>query len=224
MKKKTKQNIVFTLISKFGWLLILLLGKLSFIKTTGRHYWKQLKQENARFIYIIWHGRILLPIYLHRYEGITAMVSLHADGEMIAQTLHRLGYKTVRGSSTRGGKEAFYEMVEILKNGGTGAIMPDGPRGPRHKFKSGAIYLAQLSDAFLLPFTFASKRKIQFNSWDRFNLITPFSRAIAIYGKPIKVPTNLSKKEMVKFRQKIEQIMIHYEHQADEYFKTRKLQ
>jgi len=219
MKKKTKRKIVFILISKFGWLLILMLGKLSSVKLIGRKYWKQLKREHAPFIYLIWHGRILLPIFIHRGEKIAAMVSLHDDGEMIAQTLHRLGYKTVRGSSTRGGKEAFYEMVDLLKKGGTGAIMPDGPRGPRHKLKSGALYLALQTDAYLLPFTFSSKRKIQFSSWDRFNLITPFSKAVAIYGKPIKVPKNLSKKDLVKFRQKVEQIMIQYERQADEYFK-----
>ena len=207
MNKKTKQRIIFTLVSKLGWLLILMLGKLSSVKCVGRHYWKQLKKENACFIYLIWHGRILLPIYLHKNEGIVAMVSLHSDGEMIAQTLHRLGYKTVRGSSTRGGKQAFYDMVEALKNGETGAIMPDGPQGPRHKFKAGAIYIAQQADAYLLPFTFASKKKIQFNSWDKFNLITPFSKAVAIYGKPIKVPQNITAKEMVKFRQDIEQKM-----------------
>lgn len=219
MKKETKQKIIFTIVAKLGWLIILLLGKLCSIKFVGRQYIKQLKRENARFIYTIWHGRILLPIFLHKDEGITAMVSLHSDGEMIAQTLHRLGYDTVRGSSTRGGKKAFYDMVDVLNNGGTGAIIPDGPRGPRHKFKLGAIYLAQQTDAFLLPLTFASKRKIQFNSWDRFNLITPFSKSVAIYGKPIKVPQNLAEEELETFRQKVEQIMIHYEHQADEYFK-----
>jgi len=219
MKKQTKQKITFFLISKFGWLFILLLGKLCSIKLVGRHHWKQLKQQNARFIYLIWHGRILLPIYIHRGEKISAMVSLHADGEMIAQTVHRLGYNTVRGSSTRGGKQAFHEMVDVLKAGGTGAIMPDGPRGPRHKFKPGAIYIAQQADAYLLPFTFASKRKIQFKSWDRLNLITPFSKAVAIYGKPIKVPENLSAEQMEKFRESLEQIMIDNERQADDYFK-----
>ena len=219
MKKQTRKKIVFTLISKFGWLLILLLGKLSFIELVGRHHLTWLKRKNARFIYCMWHGRMLLPIFIHRGEGITAIVSTHGDGEMIAQAVHRLGYKTVRGSSTHGGKQAFYNMVDVLKKGGTGAIMPDGPRGPRHKFKAGAIYIALKADAYLLPFTFASKRKIQFNSWDRFNLITPFSKAVAIYGKPIKVPNNLSKKELVKFRQQVEEIMIYYECQADEYFK-----
>lgn len=218
MKKSTKQKITFILITKLGWLLILLLGKLSFIKCVGRHHWKRLKKEKSRFIFIVWHGRILLPIYIHRNEGITGMVSLHADGEMIAQTLHRLGYQTVRGSSTRGGKKALHDMVEALKNEGTGAIMPDGPRGPRHKFKKGAIQIAQQTDAYLLPVTFASKRKIQFKSWDRFNLITPFSPAVVIYGKPIKVPNNLSTVEFETFRQQVEQIMIEYERQADEYF------
>lgn len=218
-KKKLKRKITFILVGKFGWLLILLFGKLSSIKIVNRHYLNQLRKKNERILYLIWHGRIMLPIYIHRHEGITAMVSLHADGEMIAQAVHRLGYKTVRGSSTRGGKQAFQEMLQALKDGQECALMPDGPRGPRHELKSGAIYLSQQADAYLLPLTFACKRKIEFNSWDRFNLIAPFSKAVAIYGKPVKAPKNLSPDDFKKFNEKLTQLMIENERQADDYFK-----
>jgi len=216
--KKTKKKLYFKLGVKFGWLLILLLGKLCSVKIIGKQRIDRLYKEKARIIYAIWHGRILLPIYIRKGEGITAMVSLHEDGEMIAQTLYRLGYHTVRGSSTRGGKNAFHEMVEVLKNGGTAAIMPDGPKGPRHKFKSGAIYLALQADAYIVPVTFSCKKKIEFKSWDRFNLITPFSKAIYIYGIPMKVPTDLTPAGIEDFKNKIEKIMIDYERWADEYF------
>ncbi len=218
-KKKLKRTIAFILVSKFSWLLILLLGKLCSIKIINQRYLNQLRKKNKRILYLIWHGRIMLPIYIHRDEGITAMVSLHSDGEMIAQAVHRLGYTTVRGSSTRGGKHAFRAMLQALKNGHECALMPDGPTGPRHKVKSGAIYLSQQANAYLLPLTFSCKRKIEFKSWDRFNLIAPFSKAVAIYGKPLKAPQNMAPEEFEKFKEKLTQRMIENERQADDYFK-----
>lgn len=219
MKKKTTQKITFYITSKFSWLLILLLGKLCSIKFIGRNHWKKLKVQNKPFIFIVWHGRLLLPIFIHRNEKITPIISLHADGEMIAQTVQKLGYKTVRGSTTRGGKQAFHDLVHVLKMGGAGAIMPDGPQGPRHRLKRGALYIAQKTDAFLIPITFSCKRKIEFKSWDRFNLITPFSKAVVIYGKPFKVPPKLPHQEFKELQKHVENTMIQLEKQADEYFK-----
>ncbi len=219
MNKKKKKKILFYLVTKLGGLVILLLGKLSFIKIVGRHHLENLKSKNVPFIYVCWHGRMLLPIYIHRGQGITGMVSLHTDGEMIAQTAHKIGYYTVRGSSTRGGAEAFHNMVNVLNKGGLGAMFPDGPRGPRHYLKPGTIYLAQKTGAYLLPICYSTKRKIQFNSWDRFILPLPFSKSIVIYGQPIDVPKNLSQEQLEQVRTKFQEDMIQLEKQADEYFR-----
>jgi len=218
MNKKKKKKILFYLAVKFGWLVILLLGKLSSIKIVGRHHVEKLLEKKVPFIYVLWHGRILLPTYILRNQGVTPMVSHHADGEMIAQTLHKIGYLTVRGSSTRGGKKAFHNMVNVLNQGGHGVMIPDGPRGPRHYLKPGTLYIARQSGAYLLPMCFSAKRKIQFNSWDRFILPLPFSKSVVIYGAPIKVPKNLSQEQLEQLRVKYEQEMIHLEKKADEYF------
>lgn len=219
MKKKTKKKIIFYLATKLGWLLISFLGKLCFIKLLDRHNEQKLLKMRVPIIYLLWHGRILIPIYVHRGEGVTAMVSSHSDGEMIAQTIHKLGFKTVRGSSTRGGNQAFHDMVEVLKNGGFGTIIPDGPRGPRHYLKPGTFYLAQQTGAYLLPMTFSSSRKIIFNSWDRFILPIPFSKNVVIYGKPIHVPRELSPEQFEQLRAEFEADMIRLEKRADEYFR-----
>ena len=218
MNKKKKKKILFYLATKLGWLVILLLGKLSFIKFVGRHHLENLKNKKVPFIYVIWHGRILLPAYIHRGQGITGMASLHTDGEIGAQIVHKLGYQTVRGSSTQGGKEAFHNMVDVLNQGGCGTMFPDGPRGPRHHLKPGTLFIAQQSGAYLLPMCFSAKRKIQFNSWDRFVLPLPFSKCIAIYGPPINVPKDLSEEQLEQLRTKFQEDMIQLEKQADEYF------
>ncbi len=216
--KNWSQRLIFSLATKCGWLAILALGFLTRIRFFGREYFEWLRDNQKPFIYCIWHGRILLPIFVHRYENIQAMVSLHDDGEMIAQTLHRLGYETARGSSTRGGPRAMIEMIRYLKNGGIAAIMPDGPKGPRHEFKTGPVVIAQRSGAYLLPFTFSSTRLFQFKSWDRFTIMLPFSTSVAMYGEPVSVPADAGPGEVERIRQDLEKRMVELEQRADAYF------
>ena len=213
-----KQRLFFFLLTHLGWLVILILGRLTRIRYIGREHRDWLVHHKKPYIYCVWHGRILLPIFVHRGENIQAMVSRHEDGEMIARTLHRLGYQSVRGSSTRGGQRATIEMIRHLKEGGTAAIMPDGPRGPRHDFKIGALVIAQRTGAYLLPFTFSASRTIVFKSWDRFMLLLPFARSVAVYGEPIQVPRDAGAEELEQLRLDVERRMIRLECQADSYF------
>jgi len=217
-RKKIKKKIVFYLANKLGWLLVLALGRSSLIRPVGRHHLINLINKGKPFMFVLWHGRMLIPIYYHRNQGIVPMVSLHQDGEMIAQTVQRLGYRTVRGSSGRGGKKAFHDMVDALKQGNIGAILPDGPRGPRHQLKPGAIYIAQQSGAYLLPITFSAKSRVIFNSWDKFMLPLPFSKNVLLYGAPIRVPEDSSQEQLEQIRQDFETAMIELEKKADAYF------
>jgi len=218
MLKKVNKNLIMFLASKLGWILILLLGKLTKITYVNRKYLDSLNASGKGYIALLWHGRILLPIYAHRKDSVVAMVSQHSDGEMIAYIVHKLGYRTVRGSSTRGGNEAFHNMIAELKKNAICTIMPDGPKGPRHKLKPGALYMAQKTGAFILPLTFSSDKHIIVNSWDQFMIFKPFSRSVIMYGEPVRVPSDLSEEQLEEFRIELEKKMIQLEKKADEYF------
>ena len=45
------------------------------------------------------------------------LVSLSRDGDLAASVLQRLGYTTVRGSSSRGGNQAYHTMLAALGEG-----------------------------------------------------------------------------------------------------------
>jgi len=215
---KKRKEITFYLGTRLAWLLILFLGRLGRIQVKNRHYWDALVRSGKGFLVPIWHGKMLLPIFIHRNLGVHAMVSEHRDGEMIALTIHRLGYKTIRGSSTRGGRQAFKQMLGALKSGHVCTIMPDGPRGPRHEFKVGALLLASRAQVPMLPMTFAAQKPIIMKSWDRFTLWWPFSRICLIYGKPLHTPPDLSATDIEAHRRRIESAMLELERQADEFF------
>jgi lysophospholipid acyltransferase (LPLAT)-like uncharacterized protein len=217
--RKFQRKILFYLATSIGWMVMLLLGKLTRIQVVEQQYWNQLKATGKGFLVVLWHGRIFLPIYFHRRQKAVAMVSTHDDGEMIARTIHKLGFTTVRGSSTRGGGAALREMVRALKAGSVGTMMPDGPRGPRHHFKEGALYIAQLAGVPVLPMTFSAEHFVQFKSWDQFILVKPFSRAVIMYGEPIEIPPRFESGQKEVIQQELEKRLIELENKADEFFR-----
>ena len=60
------------------------------------------------------------------------------------------GVGTVRGSSSRLGREAATTLVETLRAGHDIGLTPDGPRGPRYELKPGGLIVARRTRAPLL--------------------------------------------------------------------------
>ncbi|MFH1734488.1 MAG: lysophospholipid acyltransferase family protein [bacterium] len=172
-------------------------------------------KEKKPALLCTWHGRMYLPVFYHRYSHIVAMISQHGDGEMIAKIVKKLGYGSVRGSSTRGGKKAFVELLAHLKNGGIGAMLPDGPRGPRHHLKYGTLFLSSKAQCPIIPITFAAVSCWRFGSWDRMVIPKPFSRCVLVYGDAMQVPAEIPEDKVEEERLKIETAMIDLVKQAE---------
>lgn len=142
------------------------------------------RRRHQPLIFIFWHGRMLPLLWHHRGQGATVLVSEHGDGEIIARIAHTLGYRTVRGSSTRGGGRALLGMVRAVQEGGDTAFTPDGPKGPAERFSPGALIVAQRTGAPLVPVAAGAARAWRLGSWDRFLIPKPFSRVVVAYGDP----------------------------------------
>jgi len=204
---KRSKKILYRLLEWIGPWIIRFIGYSLRVERVSSQAVEDLRRQGGSFILCTWHGRLFLPVFWNRRQGIVAMVSQHADGEVISRIVKRLGYGTVRGSSTRGGKEAFYQLLAHLKNGGIGAMIPDGPTGPKYLLKAGTILLAQQAECPLVPLTFAAKPCWRLKSWDHMVLPKPFSRAILYYGDPINIPADLKAAELEAQRQKVERAM-----------------
>ncbi|MGQ0812989.1 MAG: lysophospholipid acyltransferase family protein [Gemmatimonadota bacterium] len=161
-------------------------------------------QVDGPVIYTLWHGRLLPLTYLHRQQGITTMISRSADGEYIARIVERWGYRTARGSSSRGGGTALRELVKAARAGHSLALTPDGPRGPRQKLKRGVLTAAQLSGLPLVPMTGSANRAWWLEGWDRFLIPKPFATMYVRYGQPIQVPRNAGEDQLTALEQSVE--------------------
>jgi lysophospholipid acyltransferase (LPLAT)-like uncharacterized protein len=142
--------------------------------------------------------------YIYRNRDAHVLASAHRDGELMGQTIRRLGYGHVRGSSTRGGTKAILDMVEKLQSGFDVAFAVDGPRGPRFQAKPGPIQIAKMSGAAILPVTAGSRWKKQLNSWDAFQVAYPFTEVRVDYAEPIVVPPDADPETIEKKRLELE--------------------
>lgn len=149
---------------------------------------EKIHAKGERFIYAFWHQRQVFFTWSHRDAEAAVLVSKSKDGEMIASTMRLSRIDAVRGSSSRGGAAAAREMVEILKSGRDVGITPDGPKGPAREVKEGAVRVAQLSGAPIVPLANALSNKLEIKkAWDRFQVPLPFGRAVVVYHEPIRV-------------------------------------
>jgi lysophospholipid acyltransferase (LPLAT)-like uncharacterized protein len=157
-----------------------------------------------------------MSVWYHRDQDVHVMISASRDGELITTIGRFFGYTAVRGSSSRGGQEATREMVDHLQAGKRCAITPDGPRGPRREMKPGAVNIARLTGAPIVCFGFAAEHCWRLKSWDQFIIPKPFSRAVFVYGEPIRIPREDG--EDSKYMEQIQKEMDRVTNAAENYF------
>jgi hypothetical protein len=143
-----------------------------------------LRAHQQPFIFAFWHGTMLPLVWLHRGEGVAVVISEHRDGEIIARIVEQFGFRTIRGSTTRGAARALLGIVRELENGSEVAVTPDGPRGPARKFASGALVAAQRVGVPIVGIGVAASRAWRLKSWDAFMIPKPFSRVHVAYTIP----------------------------------------
>ncbi len=182
----------------------------------NREYEDQVCKKRP-FACACFHGTMLFPVYYcRRYPGVV-MVSRSWDGELIDRSIRRMGYDTTRGSSSKGGKEALWEMIDIIKERKyCSGLAVDAPRGPSRQVKIGIVVVAKETGQPLVPFVSWATRKIQFRSWDSMMLPLPFSTIVMAFGKPTEVLPGLSNEEYEEIRQEIEKEMLRVQEQVEE--------
>lgn len=146
--------------------------------------WQTLRREGRPHILACWHGVLLPNLWANRARGICALVSQHGDGEIITRIMLGWGYRAVRGSSSRGGREALLAMVRELQAGSVFAITPDGPRGPAGEPQAGLLVAARRAGAPIVPLRTQLTRSWALGSWDRFRVPKPFAGIQVTYGEP----------------------------------------
>jgi len=175
---------------------------------------ERLRRERRPIVFALWHGDMLPLLYQHRREGVSVLISEHRDGELIARVAQSLGFRTVRGSTTRGASRALVGLARELRDGHDIAVTPDGPRGPARSFAPGALIAAQRARAPVIAVGMAAKRAWRLASWDRFVVPKPFSRVCIAYSDPVLLDAQ-NPRAAAQETARFQQLMLDVERRAD---------
>lgn len=151
-----------------------------------------------------WHGRILPAVVFFRHRGFAVMVSENFDGEWISRIIHRLGYTTARGSTSRGGARALVQMRREMASGHPAAFTVDGPRGPAWVVQPGAVWLAKATGHPILPFHLEAADAWPTRSWDGGEVPRPFTHVAMVMGAPLEVSGDADEVTLEVKRQALE--------------------
>ena len=169
-----------------------------------RHIHASNLETQPRYIISFWHAHLLLMLHSRFRRPIAVLSSQSRDGDISAGVFDYYGVDVRRGSSTRGGSQAFRDLLRLAHDGHNLAFTPDGPKGPPRVVKEGMIAAAQLTGLPIVPVAFSASKKKLLKSWDRMIVPYPFSRAIFLYGAPIRVPRD---GDIEEWRVKVERAM-----------------
>lgn len=147
--------------------------------------------DGAR-IECIWHEH--LPAYIARYLPAP-------DGRRVAWMNHPRWYmhpvhvalrargveRIILGSTGHGGQDALDGVVACLREGFTTGVAVDGPAGPAHVAKRGALAMALTSGRPIVAIRFEYERAWRGSSWDRKAFPAPGSRVRVTETGPITV-------------------------------------
>ena len=191
-----------------GWLaawVVRLIGSSLRWEIHGWENWEAAQKLHRRLVYAFWHAEIFAATWFWRKRGIVVMSGYNFDARFTANVIGRHGYEIARGSASHGGIRALVGMVRAIQRGHDTAFTIDGPRGPRHVAKAGAVMLAKASGAAILCFHIRPARAWVFRkSWDRTEIPRPFSRTVIFIAPPITVGEDASDAEQATKLQEVQ--------------------
>jgi len=152
------------------------------------------RRRGEQVLAAFWHdGIALLPLVVTRlgWPGtVNVMLSWHRDAEIAAQAMRHLGIRAVRGSATRGWLGGLRGLLAARTRGDDIAVVPDGPRGPRHQAKDGVVQLARSTGLPLVVVGAAAWPAHRLGSWDRLQVPRPFARVALVLSAPVALPAD----------------------------------
>ena len=209
----TSQRLKAAAIAAAGYPLVrALTGTLTW-RVEGAEHWDAVVRSGRQPILALWHGRIFAGLHYFRRLHVVVITSQNFDGEWIAGILHRMGFLTARGSTSRGGARALVQLKRELAAGRPAAFTVDGPRGPARIVQPGVVWLAGASGHPILPYHIEASRFWTARGWDRTQIPKPFSTVALAIGEPIHVK-NTEPATLTEARAAVEASLQRLEHRA----------
>jgi hypothetical protein len=177
------------------------------VETRGLQRLDDLLAAGQRVIVVFWHGKYLPLFALLRGRNGCVFSSDSFRGRVIGEICDRFGYACVLLKKDQHAS-ALDLMEKALVPWKLAAIAVDGPTGPYHTVKPGAIRLAAALGFVVLPVTTASRRKrVVAGRWDRMEVPALFTRVVLVVGDTLQIPSAVSDAEQAGWQVKLKNVL-----------------
>jgi lysophospholipid acyltransferase (LPLAT)-like uncharacterized protein len=164
-------------------------------------------------------GKVCAPCYWHQAHILCShlvrdwlkrgfkpcfLISGSVDGEVPERIARSWGAEVIRGSANQSGALALRDMQAMMKQGYSIVTTADGPRGPQHEFKAGAVLMARIGGVPIIPVACAADRAWYLDRWDRFMVPKPFARVALAIGEPYSIGRNVALDAIEPHRENIQ--------------------
>jgi lysophospholipid acyltransferase (LPLAT)-like uncharacterized protein len=79
----------------------------------------------------------------------------------------------------------------------------------------GIVNIARIAGVPIVPVTYATSRRRELATWDRFQLALPFGRGVFLFGEPIEIDAELDDAGLESVRGLLETRMLEMDREAD---------
>jgi lysophospholipid acyltransferase (LPLAT)-like uncharacterized protein len=167
-------------------------------KFVGYEQIDQLKKDNNPLIFVFWHQISFPFFYLYRHTKLCIMPIDTIHGKILSRFAKKYGFNVLPyhvGDNSLENTKCLIRIIKTIKSGTNLALAVDGPPGKLeiYKAKPGALFLAQKSQANLIPVGthFSAKLIVPFR-WDKYIIPLPFSQVTIQFEDPFQINKDLS--------------------------------
>jgi lysophospholipid acyltransferase (LPLAT)-like uncharacterized protein len=172
--------------------------------------------DGERVLGVFWHGKYFPLFSLMAGRRLCVFASDSFRGRVIAEICRRFGYECVI-LPNEGGLRSRNLIIETLRSRNAAALAIDGPLGPQHRVKRGALDIASSLGFVIVPVSAsARKRRILTRRWDQREIPRLFTRIALTVGEPLKVPSLLGLGDIRLLRSQVQSSLEALSRRADE--------
>ena len=181
----------------------------------GLHVIDELLESKHPHIMTFWHRKFITLFPLLRGRPVCVATAASPPGDIIANMCNRFGYQIVQ-IPDHGRNQSLQLMENAFALADQSSMAVDGPHGPYHAVKQGAIQLASDLGHLIVPVSVATRRKfVLSHRWDQLEIPGAFTRVSLVIGDPIRVPPNLSEDELPNWTQQLHDVLEELDERAE---------
>lgn len=167
-------------------------------------------------ILAFWHRKYvaLFPLLRGRHACVVTNNAPH--GHVVASICRHFGNVAIQINERGSGTESLNLMGHAFAHRSEVGITVDGPLGPYHKVKRGAIQVASDLGHWIVPVSVAARSKHVFvRRWDRLEIPKLFTHVHLSVGEPMQVPPDLSSAGLVEWRVRLHDVLEEVDAEAE---------